>query len=134
MIFNRIELINHQVDKHAQFRLNHKKKFMDYEINGLCKEILDEWIFKHDGETNNGQTINFQFKTNSWTTGKNAAPWLYWQIVNKGIPKNYMVDNTKHRIQGLEIRSVGIGFFKAKVYRDFNFKNANGEWVPLGKC
>ena len=134
MIFNRIEFINHKIDTYAQFRLNKRKSFMNYEIDGLCKEILDEWIFKYDQQTHNGQKLEIQFGTNSWTTGDNTPPWLYWRIVNNGVPKNYVVNNVKHRLQDLNFKNVGPGYRKAKVYSNFNFKNPNGEWVPLGRC
>lgn len=134
MIFDRIQFINHKIDTHAQFRLNKRKSFMDYQIEGLCKEILDEWILKHNGESRNGQELNITIGKNSWTTGENTPLWLYWLMVNNGEPKNYMVNNIKHRLQNLTIRNVGAGYHKAKIYCNFNFKNPNGEWVPLGRC
>lgn len=95
--------------------------------------MFHEWIGKYDGETRFGQTFKLNYNGKQWTTGPNAAPWMFWQIVNKGEVKDYMVDNTKHRIQNFSMESVGKKEDKARVRADFTFKNHNDDWVPLLK-
>lgn len=127
---DRIEFYNLKIDTYVQNRLNKGYTFFDLDLEGVDPALRQEWIGKYDGQTRNGEKFTLQYTKNSWTTGPNAAPWVFYNIVNKGEIKNYMKNDEKHRIQNFMMRSVGTSN-KCKIRADFTFKNGNDDWVPL---
>ena len=124
-------MINSKIDDCIQRRLNIKKTYFEIDFEGICKQLLDEWIGKYDGVTKYGATFHLIFNGIHFTTGENAAIWVLWILVNNGNVKNWLVHNEKYRVQGFMIRSVGAKANKVRVRGDFTWKNPNDDWVPM---
>ena len=103
------------------------------DIENLHPQLFQAWIGQYDGQTKFGQKFQIFYNGKKWSTGEDTAPWIFWTFVNHGKVKDYVVDNKYHRIQHLNIRSIGNTDDKARIRADFTFKNLNGDWVPLGR-
>ena len=133
-IYDRIEIISLKLDKYVHHRLVQRKSFFEYDIEGLHSLILQEWFGKFNNQTKYGEKFEILFNGKHWKTKDPTPQWIFWEMVNKGKVKHYVVRNAKHTICNLTMRSVGAGTDKARIRADFLIKNPADDWVPLGNC